>query len=129
MLYAAKLACQFLRKGGTFVTKVFRSRDYTTLMSVLKQLFERVDSTKPQASRHSSAEIFVVCLNFKAPSLKDIDLKKIFDPKYVFSSNSKYSLEAENYDNDRAKIASLKQFLERKVNRGGYDDDAKQFIY
>lgn len=98
-------------------------------MSVLKQLFERVDSTKPQASRHSSAEIFVICLNFKAPSSKEVDFQKIFDPKYVFSSSSKYSEEAENCDNDRAKISSLKQFLERKVNRGGYDDDTKQFIY
>ena len=27
------------------------------------------------------------------------------------------------------KIASLKQFLTKKVNRGGYEDNTKQYIY
>lgn len=27
------------------------------------------------------------------------------------------------------KIASLKQFLTKKVNRAGYEDNAKQYIY
>lgn len=74
VLHALKLATEFLKEGGSFITKIFRSENFIKITNVLETLFGSVDITKPLSSRSESAEIFAVCRGFKDPEEIDPNL-------------------------------------------------------
>ncbi|MHB9091469.1 MAG: SAM-dependent methyltransferase, partial [Chloroflexota bacterium] len=55
-------AVRFLRKGGTFVVKVFQGEDFPRFVAATKAEFESVQVFNPQASRRESNERYVVGL-------------------------------------------------------------------
>uniref|UniRef100_A0A7S3CMU0 Ribosomal RNA methyltransferase FtsJ domain-containing protein n=1 Tax=Strombidium rassoulzadegani TaxID=1082188 RepID=A0A7S3CMU0_9SPIT len=66
LLQAALTITQsILREGGTFIAKFFRGADLSYLDVMMKQLFKDVYVVKPESSRVSSAEAFVVGLKFR----------------------------------------------------------------
>ncbi|KAA6397192.1 MAG: putative ribosomal RNA large subunit methyltransferase J [Streblomastix strix] len=67
LLSALQLAVKLLRPQGKFVAKIFRGRDVSLLYNQMHVYFSVVHVAKPQSSRNSSIESFVVCEDFKNP--------------------------------------------------------------
>ena len=116
VLSAFKLACSLLSAKGLFITKIFRSKEYNSLLWVFNQLFDKVEATKPPSSRNVSAEIFVVCQGYRASSSVD---PKFFDPKFVFEDIEDRST--------TSGASSVKKLLEGRCkqdrSRSGYEDN------
>ncbi|TIA72543.1 hypothetical protein E3P92_02209 [Wallemia ichthyophaga] len=119
VLASLKIAAEILEKGGTFVTKVFRSKDYNNLMWVFNQLFKNVNATKPNSSRLVSAELFVVCQDFIAPQKLD---PRFLDPKYVFKDIA--ALASDSGKGSAAANAHANVFMPEKKTRKreGYEE-------
>ena len=109
-LDSLRLATEFLAPGGWFVTKVFRSVEYHALLYACQQLFKKVESTKPVASRGTSAEIYVVCSGYLAPTKID---PRLLDAKHLFA----------DVQGDVQPVDVTKEG-KRKRNRSGYEDGA-----
>ncbi|KEQ88220.1 hypothetical protein D6C77_08927 [Aureobasidium pullulans] len=110
VLHSLRLACDFLGPGGNFVTKVFRSKDSAKLEWTFKQLFDKVEQTKPPSSRNVSAETFYVCRGYKAP--KNLD-PRFLDPQYAFAEVK------DAVPNNEAKVFNPEV---KKRKREGYDE-------
>uniref|UniRef100_A0A8C3N7P8 Ribosomal RNA methyltransferase FtsJ domain-containing protein n=1 Tax=Geospiza parvula TaxID=87175 RepID=A0A8C3N7P8_GEOPR len=66
-LLPLNITTHVLKKGGTFVAKIFRGKDVTLLYSQLRLFFPDVTCAKPRSSRNSSIEAFVVCRGYSPP--------------------------------------------------------------
>jgi len=116
VLQSLKLAVEFLNAGGWFITKVFRSKDYNKLMWIFNQFFEKCEATKPPSSRNVSAEIFVVCRGFKAPSKID---PRLLDPLYVFEELQ------DGPQNSQQKVYNPEKKMKK---RQGYENDEGKLV-
>ncbi|KAI3448025.1 hypothetical protein Pfo_004690 [Paulownia fortunei] len=105
---SVKLATELLAPKGTFVTKVFRSQDYTAVLYCLRQLFEKVEVDKPQASRSSSAEIYLIAFKYKAPAKID---PRLLDVKHLFQGGK-----------EPPKVLDVLRGTKQKRHRDGYED-------
>ncbi|KAA8545988.1 hypothetical protein F0562_020561 [Nyssa sinensis] len=103
-----KLATEFLAPKGTFITKVFRSQDYSAVLYCLRQLFEKVEVDKPLASRSASAEIYVLGFKYKAPAKID---PRLLDVKHLFEGGK-----------EPPKVIDVLRGTKQKRHRDGYED-------
>lgn len=70
---ALAIAREVLRPGGHLVTKVFEGRDVQALRTDATSTFEFVTLTAPEASRDSSAELYLVAKRFVAAPVSQAD--------------------------------------------------------
>ena len=67
LLAALNITTHVIKKGGTFVAKIFRGKNITLLYAQLRVFFKSVTACKPKSSRNSSIEAFVVCRGYDPP--------------------------------------------------------------
>ena len=63
---ALEFALEHLKKDGVFVAKVFQGSGYSQFIATLKQHFMTVTQRKPEASRDTSAEMYVISRRLRA---------------------------------------------------------------
>lgn len=59
------IARRVLKKGGNLVIKAFQGSEYPKFLEEIHQYFGYVRTTKPEASRKTSAEMYIVAKNFR----------------------------------------------------------------
>jgi 23S rRNA (uridine2552-2'-O)-methyltransferase len=62
---AAEFACEVLKDGGSFLSKVIQGGTEAALLAALKRDFASVKHVKPAASRADSAELYVLATGFR----------------------------------------------------------------
>ena len=62
---ALELAATFLKPGGFFLCKVFQQEGLKSFQREVGRQFKKVILTKPEASRKSSAELYLIALGYQ----------------------------------------------------------------
>lgn len=86
---ALEFCLEHLKDNGVFVTKVFQGSGFSQYVETLKKHFKTVLTRKPEASRDTSAEVYMVAKHIKKGELK-ISCKKA-QKNICKSSNYRYS--------------------------------------
>jgi tRNA (cytidine32/guanosine34-2'-O)-methyltransferase len=61
LLAALHITTHLLKRGGTFVAKIFRGKDVTLLYTQLRLFFKKITCAKPRSSRNSSiGKVFIL---------------------------------------------------------------------
>jgi len=64
-LEALEIAKQVLKKGGNFVTKIFPGEEFAGFKKELSNYFNQVKQYRPEATRKSSIEVYLIGLSYK----------------------------------------------------------------
>jgi len=79
--YLTELALDFskdwLKPSGNFLVKVFMGAGFEEILQTMRQMFDKVVTRKPEASRGRSNEVYLLGLGLKVGGLKvgDVNLK------------------------------------------------------
>ncbi len=61
---ALEVTTRSIRSGGSFVCKIFMNRDYRELRNAVARRFEHVSTTRSDATRKGSAELYLIARGF-----------------------------------------------------------------
>ena len=64
---ALNISTHVLKRNGDFVCKVFRGKEFRIVFDQLRIFFDLVECFKPDSSRNSSIEAFMVCRGYNPP--------------------------------------------------------------
>jgi len=64
-MLALEIARETLRPGGALVVKIFPGEDFEAFLKEMKASFSKVKTTKPEATRKTSHEVYVIGTGFR----------------------------------------------------------------
>lgn len=111
VLTALNTSIRMLKKGGNFVTKLFKGKYTDIIIQILLICFDKVTITKPKACRNASFESFIMCEGFKEDNET---IKKLRT--------------SELNENDIIQLNKLR-LVDDKIDKEDEDDENKTFNY
>lgn len=72
---ALETAKKYLKRGGTFICKMFHSDEFENYRKLVRAHFEKVDILRPKSTRRESKEVFFIATQFKKAPKSEIQPK------------------------------------------------------
>ncbi|MCB9639424.1 MAG: RlmE family RNA methyltransferase [Myxococcales bacterium] len=69
-MIALHIAQHMLLPGGSMVVKIFPGDDFENYLLAAKNLFKKVRTTRPEATRKTSSEVYVIATQFRETPLR-----------------------------------------------------------